>query len=115
MRLETTAFVVASEGTTDLRFGIHCIGYAQYTDVERNSIPLKTPGPTTQMIGDLPYERLRRPVWFPDRHDGVVTPTIRQFTSEDRTSGSTATVSEEVVAMVSTAASSVEYNCVARL
>ena len=33
------------------------------------------------MIGDLPYERLQRPVWFPDRHDGVDAPTIRRFAS----------------------------------
>ena len=58
------------------------VGYAKYcTDIEAHSIPLKTLGPTTQMIGDLPYKRLQRPVWFPDRHDGVTTPTIRQFAS----------------------------------
>ena len=67
------------------------------------------------MIGDLPYERLQRPVWFPDRHDGVVNPTIRQLTSEDRTTGSTATVTEEVVAMEPTAGSSAGSNRVARL
>ena len=33
------------------------------------------------MIGDLPYERLERPVWFPDRHDGVTEPTLRRFYS----------------------------------
>jgi hypothetical protein len=61
-----------------LEFGA---GYAKYTDVEKNNVPLKTPGPTTQMIGDLPYHRLQRPVWFPDRHDGVTEPTVRRFYS----------------------------------
>ena len=57
------------------------LGYAKYTDPEANNIVCSTPGPTTPMIGDLPYERLQRPVWFPDRHDGVDAPTIRRFAS----------------------------------
>lgn len=67
------------------------------------------------MIGDLPYKRLQRPVWFPDRHDGVVNPTIHHFASEDRTTGSTAALTEEVVAIEPTAASSEGCDRVARL
>ena len=84
-----------------------CAGYKKYTDVEGNSIPLKTPGPTTQMIGDLPYERLQRPMWFPDRHDGVTTPTVRRFASEDRSAATSATVLAQVVTVEPAAGSSV--------
>jgi hypothetical protein len=60
------------------------VGYAKYVqggDVERASIVVATPGPTTPLISDLPYVRLERPVWFPDRHDGVTFPLIRRFGS----------------------------------
>ena len=84
----------------------HSAGYAKYTDVEKNSIPLKTQGPTTQMIGDLPYKRLKRPVWFPDRHDDVTTPNIRHFASQNRGEGSISAVATEMLALEPTAASS---------
>ena len=67
------------------------------------------------MIGDLPYKRLQRPVWFPDRHDGVTAPTIRRFASEDRSVVSAATVTEEAVAVEPAAASSTGNSSVARL
>ena len=92
--------------------GNRCTGYKKYTDVEANSIPLKTPGPTTQMIGDLPYERLQRPMWFPDRHDGVTTPTVRRFASADRSS---ATATAHVVAVEPAAGSTVGCRHAARL
>jgi hypothetical protein len=60
------------------------LGYKKYFEspeqLEARAIPVDIPGPTTPFLSSLPYKRLARPCWFPDRPE-VDTPTLRRFES----------------------------------